>query len=133
MNRICSLLIFVSLVTVISACQKKDNTTPDPSKVAFSITSPISGNVYHTGNSVAISTSVSYVTELHGYAVKITDSATGDVYYEDDHDLHNDHFTYEGTWDDTISRSATLQLQIMAFIDDNGTAATKTISFKTLP
>lgn len=113
-------ILFITIILFAISCQKKDSTTPDPSKVAISISSPTGGQVFHLGDTVNMKASVSYPSELHGYEMKVTDSATGLVLFDADEHVHNDHFDIEQsfTYSDTIA--ATLKLELSVEIDHNG-------------
>lgn len=131
MNRIIILLL---IMAGFFSCQKKNNTDPGPSQVSFNITSPVAGQVYHNGDSVRVRATISFPSEMHGYEVKITDTATGNVVYDNAEHVHNDHFDVTGGY---VAGGATalpaLKMELMAEIDHNGTIATKTVTFQYQP
>lgn len=127
-------IIFLTLFsTILCACQKKDNTTPDASKVVINVSSPSSGQVYHNGDSVHINATISYQSELHGYEVKITDTVTGNVIYNKAEHTHNDHFEINDAIQSTGSVPLYLKLEITTEIDHAGNDAERAVSFRYEP
>jgi len=120
-------------ISLFAACQKKDNTTPDPSKVTINVTSPMTGIIFHTGDTINVSADFSYISEMHGVAVTITDSATGEELFEADQDLHTDHFPWAQSWVDTCTQPTTLIIKYIAFITDTGEEGNKTITVYSKP
>ncbi len=121
------ILSILLLAVTLTACQKKDTTTPDAAKVTISITAPVAAQTFHSGDTVHINATVSYPAELHGYEVKITDTLTGTILYDDAQHVHNDHFDISDTWVNTGTQATTLKLELTTEIDHNGTTAAKSI------
>jgi len=112
---------------LFAACQKKDTTPVDPSKVNIALMQPYDGQVYHKGDTVFVKSTVTYNTELHGYELSIADSATGTTYYSLDEHIHDDHFDISEYWVDTLSSPATLQFSMTVEIDHDGNEVTKNV------
>jgi hypothetical protein len=119
--------------TTLAACQKTDGVTPDPAKVTISISSPLAGQIFHSGDTVYINANVTYPSELHGYEVKITDTNSGFIVYDDAEHIHDDHFTISDKWPCTTSLPLGLKLELIANIDHTGDEADKAISFVCTP
>ena len=68
-----AIIIFLTLPILITGCQKNDNTPVQPDKVNFDIESPHENQIYKKGDTVFIKAKVSYVSQLHGYFVEISD------------------------------------------------------------
>lgn len=131
MNRIIILLL---TTTLFCACQKKDDTEPDASKVTFNITSPTAGQIFHNGDSVKVHATVTFPAEMHGYEIKITDTLTGNVIYDNAQHLHNDHFDIADGYIATgTAAQPALRLELIAEIDHTGTLAKKTVAFQYVP
>jgi len=122
---ILTLSIFTAII--FTACQKKDNTQPDPQKVTIDLLSPASEQVVHHGDTLQMNADISYVSELHGYEIELSDSATGNIYFADDQHVHSDHFSIREIWPDTLSQNARLKLKITVEVDHNGNEAVKTV------
>ncbi len=127
------LFILLLLSVTIFSCQKKDNITPDATKVTMIITRPDSAQVFRSGDTVHINATVSYPSELHGYEVKIIDTTTGYILYDDAQHVHDDHFIISDTWVCSGTQPAVLKLELIAEVDHNGTDAIKTLFFNYLP
>jgi len=122
-------LLSFSIFTAIifTACQKKDDTQPDPQKVTINLLSPASEQIVHYGDTLQLSADISYPSELHGYEIELSDSASGNVYFSDDQHVHSDHFSIRETWPDTLRQNTRLMLKITVEIDHNGNEAVKTV------
>ena len=128
------LIIFIITATLgLFGCQKKDTTTPDVAKVTFNITSPQPAHVYRTGDSVHINATVTYPSELHGYELRITDTTTGYIVYDNAQHVHSDHFDINETWATSGNSAQILKLELITDIDHNGTEAKTTVFFSYMP
>jgi hypothetical protein len=122
--------LFVSVfgVLAIASCQKSTNDVPaTPSKVSMTIYSPTNGTSLRLGDTLRLNAAVSYISELHGYAISMTDSATGSVVWTKEAHVHDDQFTIAEHWVDTLSRPATLRLNLSVEIDHDGNEADTTL------
>jgi len=128
MSRIIIIIILIIALGLYS-CQKKDNTAPDATKVVFNITSPAAGQIYHKGDSVHVKANITYTGELHGYEVKVTDTASGEILYDDAQQIHNDHFDITDAFSETGIKALGLKLTLTVKLDDNGDVATNTVNF----
>ena len=127
-----NLLVFAWIPLAIS-CQKRDTTPADLSKVTVTFITPAPQQVYHKGDTVQISANVSYTSEITGIGVQIIDSATGSLLFENDHDLHTDHFALSESWVDTLSENTTLRLIVTVFVANTSAKAERSIYFRSLP
>ncbi|MBS1585165.1 MAG: hypothetical protein JSS82_06415 [Bacteroidetes bacterium] len=128
-------LIIAAIATTIAiaSCQKKDNNAATPSDVSITIASPTGATAYHSGDTVFMNADISYATELHGYEVKITDTASGFVVYDDAQHVHDDHFSIRDKWVNTASTALVYKLAIIIAIDHDGKKAEKDIYFQYQP
>ncbi|XZF13152.1 MbnP family protein [Chitinophagaceae bacterium MMS25-I14] len=120
--------IFAFSILFIASCQKKDDTTPDPSKVTITVLNPQDQQTISHGDTLHIDANITYPSELHGYEIQLTNTTTGEVLFDDDEHVHDDHFTIADMWVDTLNAPVTLQLKITVEIDHNGNEATKVIT-----
>lgn len=118
---------------ILASCQKKDTTIATPADVVISITSPAPAQIFRNGDTVHIAAAVSYPSELHGYELVISDSSSGDIYFDYAEHVHNDHFTIDQDWACSGSTAKTLQLKLTTEIDHDGNEADKIIYFKYQP
>ena len=126
------ILAFI-LITALYSCQKKDKITATPDSVVINITSPASGQAYHTGDTVFINADVSYPSELHGYEIKVIDTASGYILYDDVQHVHDDHFSISDKWLCSGTQAIGLKLTLTAAIDHDGNNAEKDITFQYQP
>jgi len=126
-------IIPIFLIILCCACQKKSSAPPDPGKVTITITSPTQGSIYRAMDTIAIVADVAYTDEMHGYEVKVTDSATGDILYDKAEHTHTDHFAIAEKWQPGIAKELTLKLTITAAVDHSGVDARKVLTFKLKP
>ena len=127
-----NLLVFACILLALS-CQKKDNTPADLSKIAVTFITPAAQQLYHKNDTVQINASVTYISEITGVGMQIIDSATDDVLFEDDHDLHTSHYSISESWVDTLSANATLSVVVTVFVANTTGKAERSISFRSLP
>ncbi len=127
------LLITILFSTILFSCQKKDDTTPDIAKTTLTLDSPIEGQTFHTGDTVHIDASVTSPTELHGYEVKITDTATGNILFDQAYHVHDDHFAVHEYWVNSLNKTTVLKFELIAFLDHDGLDATKQVFFTAQP
>lgn len=120
-------------ITVLAACKQKNNNIVDPAQVSIDIAAPLQGQTFSKGDTININATINYPTELHGYEVKITDTTTGFVVYDDAQHMHDNHFTIADKWVNASADSAGLKLQIIAEIDHDGNIAQKEVNFGYIP
>ncbi len=113
-------ILFITIILFAISCQKKDSTTPDAAKVTIGISSPTRGQAFRVGDTTHIHATVSYPSELHGYELTVTDSATGNVLFDADEHVHDDHFDIDQTFVYADTVAATLKLDLTVEIDHNG-------------
>lgn len=115
-------------MVVFASCQKATNDVPaNPSKLAIKLYSPTDGSRLRQGDTLYLKADVSYVTELHGYEIEMTDSATGATVWSADAHQHDDHFSIDQRWIDTLNRPATLRLNLSVEIDHDGNRVDTTV------
>lgn len=126
-------LISAGLILLMAACQKKDETPVQPEQVSVDIVSPKQGQTYKYGDVVDINATVSYITQMHGYIIKIVDESSGTVYFETEGHVHGDYFVVTEKWTDTVQHDVQLKLKLTAIIDHENNNATAEVSFKSQP
>lgn len=118
----------------LGACQKASNDAPaNAANVSMTVRSPQPGTLYRTGDTLRVSADVTYPTELHGYEIDLTDSATGVSIWNVDAHVHDDHFSISEAWVDTLRRPATLLCTLTVEIDHDGHAADTVIRLRSQP
>ena len=120
-------------VVLLSACQKKSDTAPDITQVQMTVSSPRAGQTFRAGDTVFINAVVAYPGELHGYEVKITDSASGQIVYDQAQHIHTDNFTISDKWITASGQSSSYKLSLITSIDHDGDDARKEVNFKIIP
>lgn len=93
----------------------------------MTIYSPTSGTSLRLGDTLRLNAAVSYISELHGYTISMTDSATGAMLWTKEAHVHDDQFTIAEQWVDTLSRPAVLRLNLSVEIDHDGNEADTTL------
>lgn len=133
MKQALSAIHIIVFVLIVSGCQKKDQTPPQPSKVSFNVISPKEGQVFKQGDTVAINIQVSYISQLHGYTLKITNAAQTQTYFEKENHVHGDHFEINEKWIDTLPGETRLSLELETVIDHEGNKSNKTLTLTSIP
>jgi hypothetical protein len=126
----------VTLITLLSmalySCQK-NNSTISPDEVKITVNSPQSGQTFYGGDSVYIKANVRYNAELHGCEVKITDTATGLILFDNAQHTHNSQFDINNSWAQPVTKATPLRVTITAYVDHNGTQVSKNIDIVLQP
>lgn len=112
-------IITLLLLSVIG-CQKKNDAAPDASKVNITINAPQNGQTFRGGDTVYINASVNYDGQLHGCEVKIVDTVSGFVLYDEAQHVHSDKFVIDDKWFNDLTSSVALKVSVIAYIDHNG-------------
>ncbi len=126
-------LAAIAVLLIMGACQKKDETPAQPSKVVTSITSPYQGQVVHKGDTVNIMAYISYVSMLHGYTLQIINKNNSQVVYSDEEHTHSDTFNISKQWIDTLTEPVPLELRITTELTHDGDTSLKQIVFSSQP
>ena len=128
------LIILLLMVAGLYSCQKKSDAEPDASQAVLTITSPVAGQVYHSGDSVHVMATVTFPAEMHGYEIKVTDTVSGLVVYDEAQHVHNDHFEISSAYVSTGTQAMPgLKLELLAEIDHDGTTASKVVRYQYVP
>lgn len=124
--------IFIGLfcTVVLYSCQKRDSSGFDNSKLAIAISKPQEAQVFRKGDTVFIKGTTTYTSQLHGYAIRITNKATNEVYFDIDEHLHDSFFDINTFWVDTLDKNADLVLKLTVEADHDGHEASKEVNFK---
>ena len=121
-------------LSLVSGCQKKDDTPVQPDKVAIDLMTPCEHQEYKNGDTIFVKANVNYVSQLHGYAVTISDKNTGKIFYNNEDHAHGDHFSIDEYWIDTLgNNNEALKLEVIAVIDHENNTANKEIELEHQP
>ena len=120
-------------IAVLTSCQKHDTSPADPDKVTVTYNTALNGLTYHKGDTVNIDATIDYTGEINGVMVAITDTATDNILYQDDQDLHTDRFNLQRSWVDTYANTANLKVVITVAIANGTKFAENTVHFETQP
>ncbi|RYD55795.1 MAG: hypothetical protein EOP56_14625 [Sphingobacteriales bacterium] len=118
---------------LLGACQKNNNIPAQPDKVTVDVIAPSEGQQYKKGDTVRIKANVSYISQLHGYQVKIIDAESGIAVYDIDGHVHGTNVSIEEYWVDTLSIVKALKVQILAVIDHDKSTSLKEIVVHSQP
>jgi major membrane immunogen (membrane-anchored lipoprotein) len=125
-----NIIITLCSIILLGACQKKDNSGFDSSKLNIKISKPTEAQVFKKGDTVFISATADYISELHGYALNISDTTSKTTYFDLDEHVHESTFAIDTFWVDTLSSGANLQLTFDVEADHDGNGSSKIIHFK---
>lgn len=120
-------------LVVFCGCQKKDTTPVQTDKVSVAISSPVEGQIYRKGDTVKINAAVSYISELHGYELKLINKSNNQELFMTDQHSHSDKYNVSAIWVDTLTSATTLKLELVVEVDHNGNTTTKEINLQSQP
>lgn len=122
-------LILVILSCILPSCQKRDVDVADQEKLTLQISKPVEAQAFRQNDTVWILAKAAYVSQLHGYALQLTDTASKTVYLDITEHVHGSTFDIDTFWVNTAKAGATLQLQLTAEIDHEGNEKTTSVHF----
>lgn len=123
----------IAVLALFGACQKDKGMEADPAQVSVELASPLRGAMYRNGDTVWLRGRVSYPGQMHGYELKLSDSATGMILHDVAKHVHGDNFTLDGYWIGAVSAATTVNLSLAVSIDHGGGIARHELSFFLLP
>lgn len=120
-------LLMVSLG--FGACQKNNSTVPDAAKIAITFAAPLPSTTYHMGDTVHIAATITYAGQMHGFELKLQDSATGNILMDEVKHAHSNKLDVQATWVPVGNVEQVLQLSLIATVDHQGISAEKSVTF----
>ncbi|MFX3625936.1 MAG: DUF4625 domain-containing protein [bacterium] len=133
-----TIMLLFATTAFVSSCNKSDDDNPDPTPTdnfSTKVTSPEEGKTFHSGATVKIEAEISDDKELHGYAVRIINKSMNDteVFKSEHRHMHAKSYTISETWVNNVTHHSDMQLQIIAYIDHEGTERVQTVDFHCHP
>ena len=126
-------LAAVAAIVLTAGCQKKSNDAANSAAVNISVQNPVEAQTFHNGDTVRVNAHVTYSSELHGYEVKITDTATGAVLFDNEEHAHKDAFDISETWAADVTAATNVVLSVAVSVDHNGTVARTEVGIRIEP
>jgi hypothetical protein len=122
-----SIIILLQCIVAATSCTKKQTDLPDASTVKMVVTAPESGHVYHMGDTVHFRATVIYNGIMHGYELKVTDTASSGVLFDYAEHVHKDSFLIDQFFVLTSADALVLKFNLETEVDHNGAVAEKVI------
>lgn len=131
MKNILSTTILSVLVLVLISCAKhKDDIEEHIPAHTINFSSPASSTAYQLGDSVAIQATAISSEAIHGYDLIIRKSNdTTKIFFQHVHD-HNDTLLVNKKWKNSVAGPATMEAQIILYLDHDGHTGSKKAAFK---
>lgn len=126
-------IIALLTCTVFFSCQKKDEESFDSNNLIITVSKPFEAQTFKKGDTVFINGSIAYISQLHGYSIKLSNKETNESYLDKEEHLHDSSFEINSFWVDTLSKNADLLLEITVEADHDGHEQTKSISLISKP
>ncbi len=101
--------------------------------VNFTITSPTTGQTIDQGDSVRIIGEITNPTDLHGYELIVTDTATGDTLFHKDVHAHGTKVNYRTGFVNTVTDHTPAEFKVIATLDHDGNTAERKVYFHMHP
>jgi hypothetical protein len=132
MKQFFSLILFfiITLVLLISCTKHKGDIEENLPVAIINFESPTLSSVYSNGDSVTIKGTAISTATMHGYDIiirKVNDTTT--VFFKHIHD-HNDTLSINQKWKNNVSVAATMEAQVVLYLDHEGHTGTKKAYFK---
>ena len=118
-------VLVVMIVTLaMSSCKKKKDTMQaNVSAVTISVLSPVEGHIYSSGDTVYVKASIGYAGMLHGYEIRVTDTATDAVLFDVAEHSHSDSFVVDDYFVVSGTEEIVLLLDVRAEVEHGGEIA----------
>lgn len=120
------------LALCFSACQKSSTEPAATEDVSIIINSPKENDVYKKGDMINIDANITYSGQLHGYIVRISDEK-GNVNFETEGHNHSDNITVNEQWENTISETTKLTMELICVINHHEKLKTIKVEFMSQP
>lgn len=131
-----STLSFSALLAILFfACTKHaGDVEEEPFPTAtFTLSSPVEGAIYRSGDSILIQGLAISTDVIHGYDITIKNAADTTVTYFANHiHDHNDTIAIHQKWKNTLTASANLQVEVTLTLDHDGHTSSKKAGVKTV-
>jgi hypothetical protein len=124
------LFFFIALVLLISCTKHKGDIEENLPVATINFESPTLSSVYSNGDSVTIKGTAISTATVHGYDIiirKVNDTTT--LFFKHVHD-HNDTLFINQKWKNNMSVEATMEAQVILYLDHEGHTGTKKAYFK---
>lgn len=127
--------IYFTVLTCLAflSCQKKDVDGFDSKNLNITISKPVEAQMFKKGDTIFIKGNIAYISQLHGYSIKLSNKETKESYLDKEEHLHDSSFEINSFWVDTLSKNADLLLEITVEADHDGHEQTKNISLISKP
>jgi hypothetical protein len=123
------ILLLLAFTGALYSCQKRDVDVVEKDKLSLQVSKPAEAQVFRRNDTVFIVAKASYVSQLHGYALQLTDTADKTVYLDITEHVHGSSFDIDTFWVNTAKASNALQLRLTAEMDHDGNEKTTTVHF----
>lgn len=113
---------------------KKDDQSCTYPAVELTITSPVSSDVYHNGDTINITGTASYYQEMHGYELYILNKTTGDTVHHAHAHEHGASLTITSSWVvSNITAHSDMELNVDLILDHEGNTQSEKVAFMCMP
>lgn len=124
-------------IVMLASCKKDDDhdhgsgtTVPDP---VFTFSTLIENDTIQASEVVSMLGTITYGTEMHGYAVKIHNHTTETDLFSADYHEHGASYNVNESWTNNVTDTSEIEVSIAAAIDHTGTLVTKAYHLICLP
>lgn len=125
------LALFFGLSFLISSCSDDDEVKPT---ATITLTSPTDPGLIASGNVLKITGTIAGNQEIHGYVINIRDVADNSIMYTTEVHDHAKDITINQEWTaPAVTSKKMLNLEIIATLDHDGKAETKTVALYLVP
>lgn len=128
------LITILSILSFTISCKDEHDHSDNPAVSAdIQIMSPVTGSVFHSGDTVYIKANITSAAELHGFDVVITNASIDSVVFNTNGHAHAKTQNIDTFWVNNVMGHSDMKLDVMAIIDHDGNKTTKSINFHCHP
>ena len=121
------LLAAVAIVSFSCSRDKEESFLPG---ATIQINTPVTGAVYHYGDTIYISATITGTDGLHGYEVAIREAGSNTNLYFQHHHEHAPVLQVAEKWKNDLNKPTQMQADIIAILDDTGRRKIGTVLFQ---
>lgn len=132
MRQIAIVAALLSIVTITS-CQREEVIPVQQENLSINIILPTNGDIYKKGDDIPLKADIRYISQMHGYIIKITDKNSGALLYETEGHTHDDKISINQSWPNSVANSTDLEVRFIAVIDHDDNEKSKSVTISTRP
>lgn len=132
-NKLFFAVLLLSVVSFTASCTNDKDDEHNENTAIITIASPTEGANFHHGASIDIIAEIVGKEALHGYEVYLRNKADNTVLHSINSHTHDKTLTIHETWVNNVAMQTDVELEIVVFLDHDGSKTNKKVSIHCHP